>query len=166
MLVRLHRVEEAIPHFERAIALEPRRAMHRVSLARALGLLQRWDDSIAAYRYAQQLSPADYVTTFDLALTLHKKGDEAAAVAEYQKAIALDPGDASFRRAIAESYEALNRPREAAAAYSEYLRLFPSAPDAEEVRAQIAVLTAQPVTPPAAESAPNRDHSPVRGQTP
>jgi tetratricopeptide (TPR) repeat protein len=165
LLVRLHRVEEAIPHFERAIALEPRRAMHRVNLARALGLLHRWDESIAAYRYAQQLFPADYVITSDLALTLHKKGDDAAAVEEYQKAIALDPGDASVRMAIAESYEALNRPREAATAYGEYLRLFSSAPDAEQVRAHIAALTAQPVTPPAAESAPNRDHSPVRGQT-
>ncbi|MCA1560389.1 MAG: tetratricopeptide repeat protein, partial [Acidobacteria bacterium] len=94
--------------------------------------------------------PQDYATTFNLALTLHKKGDEAAAVEEYQKAVALQPDDASFRMALAISYERLQKPKEAAAAYSEYLRLSPAAPDADKVRARIAHLSSQvPSTSPA-----------------
>jgi Flp pilus assembly protein TadD len=93
------------------------------------------------------------VTTFNLALSLHKKGDEAGAIEQYQKAINLQPDDASFRKALGISYERLQKPSEAAAAYQEYLRLSPAAPDADKVRARIAELTGAP----APSSAPSSD---------
>jgi predicted TPR repeat methyltransferase len=98
-------------------------------------------ESIQGYRHAQELFPDDYVTTFNLALTLHKSGDEPAAVVEYQKAINLQPDDASFRKALGLSYERLQKRAEAAAAYQEYLRLSPDAADADTVRTRIAELT-------------------------
>jgi cytochrome c-type biogenesis protein CcmH/NrfG len=73
-------------------------------------------------------------------------------VDEYKKAIELEPGDASFRMALAWTYEKLQKPSEAAAAYEEALRLAPSAPDADLVRGRIAQLTtgaaAVPAMPP------------------
>ena len=60
---------------------------------------------------------------------------------EYQKAINLQPDDASFRKALGLSYERLQKRAEAAAAYKEYLRLSPDAPDADMVRTRIAELT-------------------------
>lgn len=140
VLVRLGRAGEALPYFERATSLNPDRWAYRFNYARALGLMGRWDEAIASYRQAQQLFPDDYVTTFNLGLALHKQGDDAAAVEEYRKAIALDPSDASFRMALASSYERLQNKAEAAAAYGEYLRLAPDAPDADKVRARIAQL--------------------------
>ena len=113
-------------------------------MARARGIVGRRDESIATYREAQRLFPEDYATAFNLALALHKKGDEAAAVEQYQKAIALNPEDASFRMALGLSYERLQKPAEAAAAYGEALRLSPSAPDADKVRARIARLSQEP----------------------
>ena len=95
---------------------------------------------------AQLLFPNDYVTTFNLALSLHKKGDEAAAVEQYEKAINLQPDDASFRKALGVSYERLQKSAEAAAAYQEYLRLSPDAPDADKVRERIAELTGRSVS--------------------
>jgi len=142
VLVRMNKAEEAIPYFERAVAILPDRWAYQFNLARALGLLGRTDESIAAYRRAQQLFPDDYVTTFNLALALHKHGDEDRAVEQYQKAIALQPDDASFRLALATSLERLQKRSEAAAAYQEYLRLSPTGPDADKVRARIAALTA------------------------
>jgi Flp pilus assembly protein TadD len=141
VLVRMNRAEEAIPFFQRALAILPDRWSYQFNLARALGLVGRMDESVAAYRRAQQLFPNDYVTTFNLALALHKNGDEAGAVEQYQKAIVLQPEDASFRMALATSYERLQKRAEAAAAYQEYLRLSPAAPDADKVRARIAELT-------------------------
>lgn len=143
VLVKLGRTEEAIPFFERACGLVPERWAYRFNLARAQGLLQKWDAAIASYRQAQQLFPDDYVTTFNLALTLHKTGNEAAAVEEYKKAVALNPDEASFRMALAISYEALQQKQEAAAAYAEYLRLAPTASDAERVRGRITLLTGE-----------------------
>jgi Flp pilus assembly protein TadD len=141
VLVRLGKVEEAIPYFDKAIALIPQRWAYRFNRARALGILGRMEECVAEYREAQRLFPNDYATSFNLGLALHKAGNEAAAVEAYRKAIELDPNDATFRMALGTSLERLQRPRDAADAYNEYLRLAPSAPDAESVRARIAQLT-------------------------
>jgi tetratricopeptide (TPR) repeat protein len=142
MLVRLKRVEESLPHFDRAIALLPQRWAYHFNRARALALLERWDEAIAGYRQAQQIFPDDYATAFNLAQTFHRKGDESSAVEQYLRAIELDPADATFRLALGISYERLQKRPEAAAAYGEYLRLLPTAPDAEQIRARISLLTA------------------------
>ena len=141
VLVRMNRVEEALPFFQRALAIVPDRWSYQFNLARALGLLGRMNDAITAYRRAQQLFPDDYVTTFNLALALHKSGDDAAAVEQYLRAITLQPEDASFRLALGNSLLKLQKRAEAAAAYQEYLKLSPAAPDADTVRAKIAELT-------------------------
>jgi len=141
VLVRLGRPSEALPHFDRAIALIQGRWAYHFNRARALKLLGRLDESIAAYRTVEQLLPDDYATIFNLGQTLHLKGDEGAAVQEYLKAIALSPDDGSFRLALGISLEKLKRRAEAAAAYGEYLRLSPQAPDADKIRARIAQLT-------------------------
>ena len=60
---------------------------------------------------------------------------------EVAPAIALQPEDASFRLALGNSFVRLDKRSEAAAAYQEYLRLSPSAPDADKVRARITELT-------------------------
>ncbi len=144
VLVRLGKPQDAIPYFERAVALNPDRWAYVFNLARAQALLEKWDESIGSYRRAQRLFPNDYATTFNLALTLHKSGNDAAAVPEYQKAIELNPNEASFRMALAISLERVNR-GEAVNAYGEYLRLSPTAPDADKVRARIAELTGTPM---------------------
>jgi tetratricopeptide (TPR) repeat protein len=149
MLVRLKRTEEALPHFERAIALDPQRPAHHVNLGNAFAQLQRWDEAVESLRRAQQIQPGDSVTTFDLAKALQRKGDHAAAVTEFQKVIGLDPNDPSVRLALAETYEALNQRPQAADAYTQYLKLAPSGPDAEKARLRIARLTStEPATPP------------------
>jgi protein O-GlcNAc transferase len=141
MLVRLSRPAEALPYFDRAIALLPARWAYHFNRARAFALLERWDDAIGGYRQAQQLFPDDYATAFNLGQALHRKGDEAAAVDAYRRAIELDPSDATFHFALANSYERLEQRPAAAAAYTEYLRLSPEAADADRVRARIALLT-------------------------
>jgi len=141
VLVRLGRPAEALPHFDRAIELIEGRWAYHFNRARALRLLGRLDESISAYRTVQQLLPDDYATSFNLAQTLHAKGDEPAAIREYLKAIVLNPNDGSFRLALGISFEKLQKRAEAAAAYGEYLRLSPQAPDAEKVRSRISELT-------------------------
>jgi tetratricopeptide (TPR) repeat protein len=142
VLVRLGHPAEALPHFDRAIALIQGRWAYHFNRARALKLLGRLDESIASYRTVQQLLPDDYATIFNIGQILHQKGDEAAAVQEYLKAITLNPDDGTFRLALGISLERLQKRAEAAAAYGEYLRLSPQSPDAEKVKARIAQLTA------------------------
>ncbi len=153
VLVRSGKVEEALPYFDRAIALIPQRWAYRFNRARALGLLGRTRESVADYREAQQLFPNDYATAFNLGLALHKLGDEAGAIDAYKKAIELDPNDAAFQLALGTSLERLQRPRDAVVAYDAYLRLAPDAPDAAAVRARIAQLTqAAPAPTPSSDN--------------
>ena len=143
VLVKLNRPAEAIPYFERAIALIPNRWTYQFNLARAHGQTGDWQGAVAGYRRAQALFPDDYATAFNLGQALHRMGDETAAVEAYLTAIRLEPNDPSFRMALGISYERLQKPSEAAAAYREALRLAPDAPDADKVHARIAELTGQ-----------------------
>jgi Flp pilus assembly protein TadD len=156
VLLRLNRVAEAVPCFDRAIAILPSRWAYTFNRARAMGLLGRWDDAIAGYRQANELFPNDYVTVYNLGLALHKKGDEAAAVTTYQHAVTLSPDDAPLRLALGISLEKLGKRTDAAEAYKEYLRLAPSAADAEQVRARIAFLAGPAPAPSAAPSTPGQ----------
>lgn len=160
VLVRLNRAPEAIPYFQRAVEILPSRWAYHFNLARAFALTNRTDEAIAAYRRAQSLFPDDYATAFNLAMTLHHAGDESGAVDQYKKAIQLQPADASFRKALGISYEELRKGPEAAAAYEDYLRLSPGAPDADSVRARIARLTG-----PSATEAPPAPPAAVRAAT-
>jgi Flp pilus assembly protein TadD len=143
LLVRLKRIDEAVPHFERAIALDPQNAAHHLQLGAALAQLQHWQDAVQSLRRAQQLQPTDSGTAYELARALHSNRDHAAAVDEYRKVIGLDPNDASVRIALAESYEAMDRRQDAAAAYNDYLKLAPTGTDADRVRLKLSRLGGQ-----------------------
>jgi Flp pilus assembly protein TadD len=157
LLVRLKRTEEAVPEFERAVALDPQSPGHQFSLGKALAELQRWHDAVASLRKAQQLQPADAATTYALARALHQNGAPAEAVEEYRKVIGLDPNDASVRIALAESYEAIGRRQDASGAYREYLQLAPAGADADRVRLKLSRMTSQPeqaAPPPSTKDVP------------
>jgi Flp pilus assembly protein TadD len=104
--------------------------------------MEQWSRAAAEYRAALELFPDDYATHYNLGVALHRQGEEEAAVAEYRRAIELAPLEPSFHLALGISHERLKRPFEAADAYREYLEMAPSAPDADKVKAKIAVLTA------------------------
>ena len=93
------------------------------------------------------LFPDDYVTAFNHGMALHKAGEYSAAADQFRRAIELNPEDASFQVALANSYERLQDRAGAAAAYAEYLRLAPDSPDVDKVRARIAVLSGAPRQP-------------------
>ena len=140
IMVRLGQVSEAVPAFNRAIQLNPDRWAYHFNLARASGLLGLWDQAVSEYRQAQRLLPGDYAVTFNLGLALKKAGDLAGAAEELEKAAELNPEDASFRLALARTYEDLGRKQEAVAAYQQTLVLAPDATEAPIIRARIDAL--------------------------
>jgi tetratricopeptide (TPR) repeat protein len=145
VLVRLGKIDEAIPRFERAAALQPDQWSHHFNLAHAASQLLLWDQAVAEYRRATALLPADYATQFDLALALHKKGDEAAAVPEFEKAIKLAPSEAKAHVSLAISLEKLGRVPDAVRAYRRFLEMDPGSPEAEKIKAHVESLgSAQP----------------------
>ena len=90
---------------------------------------------------ARDVFPADYATQYNLAMTLHHKGDEVAAIPEFEKAIALAPGEASFHLSLAASLEKAGRVPDAKREYQQYLEMAPNSVDAEMVKAHLQGLT-------------------------
>ena len=78
---------------------------------------------MAGYRDAARLFPGDYVTAFNLARALQSNGDLAGAIGEFERAIALAPGESDFHLSLGFALETAGRPRDAAAAYRRYLEL-------------------------------------------
>ena len=117
-LVDLHRVAEALPYLERAVAMMPFNAQYLCELGYAYGTLGNWEKALATFtsavQYAEQL-PAG-VRTVILGRALRGEGfslielgrwDEAEA--KFKKALALDPNDEMAKNELA--YIAEKRPR-------------------------------------------------------
>ena len=79
-------------------------------------------------------------------------GDTNAAIAAYERAIQLAPGQPDFQLSYGLALEAAKRPHDAAGAYRRYLELEPQAPDAEKVKAHLAELEPATTAPAAAGS--------------
>lgn len=144
VLVRRGRAREAITHFDRAIAIAADRWAYHFNRARAYGELKQWPRTIAGYRDAAGLFPEDYATQFNLGKALQANGDLPSAITAYQRAIELAPGQADFHLSLGLAFEAAQRPRDAAAAYKHFLELEPESPQAEKVKARIAMLEGTP----------------------
>ena len=80
---------------------------------------------------------------FNLARALQATGDMPAAIAGFERAIQLAPGQFDFHLAHGLALEAAERPREAATAYRRYLALAPASPEADKVKARIPLLEAK-----------------------
>ncbi len=153
-LVRLGRPSEAVPLFERAIALNRRRWAYHFNLGHACGLLAQWDRAVEEYRTALELFPDDYVTEYNLGMALHKRGDEAIAIEHFRRAIELAPTEADFYLSLGISSERLGRIADALEGYRRYLELAPASETAGKVRARIDTLAGAapaetPASPPA-----------------
>lgn len=140
MLVRLNRVVEALPYFQRAIELNSGRWAYRFNLGHAYGELGQWERALEQYRAATTLFPDDFATEYNLGMALHKRGDEAAAAERFRRAIALQPSEPDFHLALGISSDRLGRFVDASEAYRRYLELAPGAPRSPAVRARVDML--------------------------
>jgi len=140
VLERMGRIDEAAVRFERAVGLAPREPDYRLNLARVAQALSQWDRAIDQYREVVRLRPRDAQTLGVLGLTLQKKGDDQAAVAEFQKAHKFDPSSPLAALGLATSLEKLGRVEEAEQAFKAYLQITPPPADADRVRGHLALL--------------------------
>ncbi len=87
----LGRHDEAMRHYEDAVAIQPHYAKARVSLGAALARAGRTDAAEAEYREALRLDPGSALAAYDLGLLLAERGDLDDAIALYRRALAHDP---------------------------------------------------------------------------
>ena len=132
LLVRKGRLDEAIPHYEKALNIRSDNretnyhlspALLHASLGSALAQKGRRDEALAHYRKAIELRDDFADAHSSLAALLVEKGETADAIAHYEKAVALPPEDAPSHVRLARLLLQLGRKDEARAHYRRALEL-------------------------------------------
>jgi TolB-like protein/Tfp pilus assembly protein PilF len=106
LLVTLGRFDEAVKEGSRGVELDPLSVIINADLGSTLMVARRYDDAIAQLRKTLPLDSNFAYTRWNLGEALYLKGDLPAAIAEYDKAAALDDDPeilALLGRAYAES---------------------------------------------------------------
>jgi tetratricopeptide (TPR) repeat protein len=140
VLRRMGRTDEAVQHFERAVALDPRKPSYRANLAQASSDLGQWDRAIDQYREATRLLPGDYGAQYALAMALQKKGDDQTAIPEFQKALKFNPAESGAVLGLATSLEKTGHVDDARQEYQKYVEMRPIPADVDRVKAHLAQL--------------------------
>jgi protein O-mannosyl-transferase len=132
LLVRKGRVDEAIPHYEKALNIRSDNrethyhlspALLHTALGNALAEKGRLDDAQAHYRKAIELRDDFADAHSNLAALLARKGETAEAIVHYEKTLAIPPEDAPSHVRLARLLLQLGRKSEAATHYRRALEL-------------------------------------------
>jgi adenylate cyclase len=126
MYVPMRQYEKAIEVGERSIALQPNGAMVHALFGMTLRFAGRPDEAIYHLKYAIRLNPfPPYWYFFQLGECYIVKGQYEEALAIYQKADKLAPGNISSLLGIAIANSLLGREKEARAAAKKVLEISP-----------------------------------------
>jgi serine/threonine-protein kinase len=138
VLRRLDRLADAEAAYREAVRLQPEYAAAHANLGHVLLEQDKWDQAESAFRETLRLKTKsvahvglkpESVAHVGLGNLRSKQGKLAEAVAEYRKALDIEPGDAVAHYNLGNALYRQGRWAEAEAAYRESLRLQPN--DAE-----------------------------------
>jgi tetratricopeptide (TPR) repeat protein len=113
----LGRVEEAITHFEKALAINPRHAEASINLGTVLAVLGRHEEAIPRFQAAIAIKPDSAEAHKSLAKVLDEIGRYGDAAEHYEKVLARFPHDAEARTGLGDVLHRLDRPDEAIEQY-------------------------------------------------
>ena len=121
------RAQEAIEHYQLAIAGKPNYADAHDNLGMLLWDLERRDEAIAHFQQAVASRPGFARAHTHLANALAAVNRTAEAIQHYEKALELDPNDATAHRNLATTLASLQRYDEAIPHFKRSIELDPSA---------------------------------------
>jgi len=90
-LLHQRRLDGAIDHFQKALALEPESAPFRVGLGVAYCKIGRVDEAIIQFQKALEIEPNLAEPQYDLGYSLLQTGRVDEALLHFQKALAIEP---------------------------------------------------------------------------
>jgi cytochrome c-type biogenesis protein CcmH/NrfG len=134
-----------IPLLQDLVRKDPKNIGAWIRLGNNLMDLNRFSEAVEAYQKALALDPKNVDVRVDMGTCYRNIGKPEKAVEEYRKAIALDPNHVNAHRnlGIVLAFN-IGDKKQAAKELEEYLRLAPNAPDADQMRREIARLRATP----------------------
>ena len=119
------RYEEAVDHYDRAIASYPEFAVAHNNRANAIKKLGRLNEAIESYGRAIALKPDFTNAYYNRANTLRDLGRRQEAIADYRKALTLNPDSFRVLANLATVLQAVGRYEESLASYDRAIVLNP-----------------------------------------
>ena len=111
-LTRSGRFDEAIAECKQAVELDPLSLINNIDLGVTYYSARRYDEAIEQLRKTSEMDPVFYYAHYNLGQALELKGDIVGAMAEYQKARALND-DPQVLAALGHAYASSGRKTEA-----------------------------------------------------
>lgn len=132
-------IVEGVKSLEAALANDPDRTALLEPIADGYLRSRRFQQAIDTIEKQQRLTGAKGLS-FKLARALQEQGRTDLAIAQFRKAIAEDPADATAHRFLGFAYKEKNQIRKAVEAFQAYLSMTPDADDRAEIEDEIATL--------------------------
>ncbi len=123
---RLGRFEQAVAHYDAALALAPDYFEAFNNRGNALKELGRLDEALASYDAALRLNPAYAEAHMNRGIALDRLKRLDEALASFGKAIKLNPDQPESFNNRGNALQALNRPTEALADFAQAIKLRPT----------------------------------------
>jgi tetratricopeptide (TPR) repeat protein len=130
LLLERGQVNEALAHYQKALALQPDNALNHYNLGIALGKKGQTDEAIGQFQEALRLKPDDADTRNNLGTTLDEKGQIDAAIRQYQEALQLNPDHADAHNNLGAALVSKGQIDAAIRQFQEAVRLKPEHNDA------------------------------------
>jgi len=135
--------QSEIPLLQDLVRKDPKNLGAWIKLGNIFMDSYRFNEAIEAYQKALDLDPKNVDVRVDMATCYRNIGKPEKAVEEYRKAIAMNPNHLNAHRNLGVVLAVdLGDKKQGAKELEEYLRLAPSAPDANQMRQEIARLKA------------------------
>jgi protein O-mannosyl-transferase len=132
-LLEKRQVDEAIPHFRKALEIQPDNLPAQTDLAAALFQKGQMSEAIGHFRKALALRPTDPLYHYNLGVALLYSGQKDEAAAEFQKAVEIQPDYAKDLSQLGNSVLHRGQVDEAMVLFQTLLKVHPDDADAHYV---------------------------------
>jgi len=137
--------QNEIPLLQELVKKDPKNLGAWVKLGNILMDSYRFNEAIEAYQEALNLDPKNVDVRVDMGTCYRNTGNHQKAVEEFRKAITINPNHLNAHRNLGVVFAFdIGDKKQAVKELEEYLRLAPNAPDANQLRQEIARLKAAP----------------------
>jgi tetratricopeptide (TPR) repeat protein len=132
-LLEKRQVDEAMPHFRKALEIQPDNRLAQTDLAAALLQKGQMSEAIFHFRKALALRPTDPLNHYNLGVALLYDGQVDEAAAEFQKAVEIQPGYAKDLNQLGNAALHRGQVDEAMVLFQTLLKVHPDDADANYV---------------------------------
>jgi tetratricopeptide (TPR) repeat protein len=133
----MHRLDEGISHFEKALRIDPNYPLAHDNLGQALMSKGQLDDAIRHYKKAIQLDPTFAAAHMNLGIALKAKGLLDEAIAQYEQALRIDSKNAKTHFNLGNAFAVKGKFAEAVNHFEQSLRINPKYARAQGALGQV-----------------------------